>query len=894
VSGCVIVPLLRPVGCFSTVLLAACSGGSNAHSTTQASGSSTSGGGTSGTGGSNAAGGTPSKGGTASTAGTVSAGGTAATGSSTTAGGSTATNGTRTTDSTTSTGGANSPGGAATTGGAVSTGQTGATGGTTATGATTSNAGTTATGGTTSTIGATNTGGSAGNTTAAAGGTSQGGGSGLSDPSNIRNLGAYAAREVFLVSDADWRVVLPLVPVAVWQAATDADYAACPHAYGGARRTCAIPTLVFHQENKVSDLDASVNFLDRYGPTKISYSGTLPTDASTLLSSKFILAAAPNPLSYWSSWKTAVHVKADYPLALVASELASIENAPLLIKGFNDNIDLSGKTLLCVGLTDASCNVSYGTALDVERRIVELAPSDKLLLTVPGDLSTKPVASSSPISFEKTSGTLGTLYAAYSLAAPFLASAKQEVLLAYTDTNRSYQAIDLFLTNAISSIPVNPVYLTIVASPNHVPASRHDYCVLDRSEPGCTTINYWSQVDGAIYGDLNGDYFQDIAVGRLGGFSVSDVSAYIASDLFYDRLSTATQYLNLLSFANYGGAAIDAALFIARAFSLAGLTGSTLTADYNETFPSSQFVNKSVIFYAGHGSTNGGQNGFDTDILRSKHIWFQSSLVAAYGCSTCANDTLPPESQSFLFCNDVIRRGALAFVGAVDEDSTNSVVGMNWLRYLAKGEDLGTAFKHASNLGIADYSYAYSPYNTLLGDPTFSPAFAAASDVDLAHVSVAGPSTPVDGRVTQTVTVTLDPITTQSYTAQGAPDVSFTYSTGPSFAGDYVESSSVGYLQYPSGASTIEMPCQTFNLGVAVPNPTNRTFVRVSHAERVVGGETVDMTATVFAQRMVDIAGSSYFYIGINDLGPPGAPLIPLTPQTTPAVTLTIALEFQQ
>jgi hypothetical protein len=735
-------------------------------------------------------------------------------------------------------------------------------------------------------------GGAAGQTT---GGTAQGGAS--SQPSNTKRSAAYSKGEVFLVSDADWRVVLSLVPAAVWQAATDAEYAACPHPYGGAGRACAIPTLVFHQQSNGSDLDASVHFLDRYSPSKISYSGTLPTDASSLLSSRFTLAAAPTPLSYWSSWKTAVHVANDYPLALVASVLASIENAPLLIQGFNDNIDLSGKTLLCVGLSGASCSVSYATALDVERRIANLASTDKLLLTVPSDITTPSVVSTQPIKFEQTTGTLGTIYAGYSLAAPFLASAKLEVLLPYVDADRSYQAINSYISSATTTIPITPSYLTIVASPTQVPAARDDYCALSRFNPGCTPTT-WTQVDGAIYGDLDGDYFQDIAVGRLGGFSVSDVSAYVASDLFYDRLPNSTEYLNLQSFTDYPGSATDALQFVARAFSLAGLTGTTSTATLDHTFPPALFGNRRVIFYAGHGYWGGGNNGFDTSTLRKQHIWFQSSIVGAYGCSTCANDRLAPEDQSILFCNDVMRRGALAYVGAVDDDSSNSVVAMDWLRYLAKGEDLGTAFKHASNLAIADYVLAYSPYNTLLGDPTFSPAFVPTSDVDLAHVSVAGPSTPVGGRVTQTVTVTLDPTTTQSYTDLFDPDTTFTITTGPSFAGDYVERSGVSYLRFLPGPNSTYPPLdaagETFYLSVAVPNPTKRAFVRVSHAQRVVAGKTVDMTASTIAQRMLDVAGASYFYIGFNELGPSGSPLVPVTPYTTPAVTLTVDLEFQQ
>jgi hypothetical protein len=730
----------------------------------------------------------------------------------------------------------------------------------------------------------------------------------LPDPLNVKQPNAFATKEVLLVSDVDWHAVLPLVPAAIWQATTDAEYATCPHAYGGAGHACAVPTLIFHQEAGAScaespvascissDLDATVNFLGRYSPSKISYAGTLPADATALLASKFTLAAAPPVTSYWRSWNTVVYVADNYPLALLAAGLASIENAPLLIKGFNDAVDLSRKNVLCVGLNASVCDSSFTTALDVQRRIVQLVPSDKLLLTAPADLTTPPATSTYPITFEQTQGTLGILFAGYSLAAPFLAAAKLEVLLPYTDANHSYQAIDAFISSQIASIPVpTPAYLTIAAPPNQVPAARDDYCALDRVIPGCTDYT-WTQVDGAIYGDLDGDYFQDLAVGRLGGFSVSDVSAYIAGDLFYDRLPASTESLTLQAFSQYPGNAVDTAQFVDRAFSLAGLHGTNLTADDGQEFASDSFSGKRVIYYVGHGNYFGGLNGFETFRLREQRVWFQSSAVATFGCSTCAYDRMLPESQSLLFCDDIIRRGALAYVGAVDDDGSNTIVTRDWLRYLAKGEDLGTAFKHASNQAIADPSYAYSPYNTLLGDPTFAPRFAAVGDVDLAHVVVSQPSAPVAGTVTRTVTVALDAITTKRYQGRYLSDAGFVSIAGPSFTGDSIESSSVGYLKYgPDGSPPSEMFDQTLNLGVAVPNPSNGAFLDVAHAERVVNSQVVDMTDSVVAMHTFDLAGSSYFYIGFQELGPPGLPLVPAqAPYTTPPVTLTVVLRFLQ
>ena len=73
---------------------------------------------------------------------------------------------------------------------------------------------------------------------------------------NQKDMSKYSDKEVFLISDKDWRDVLPLVPVTAWTGTEDW----CKRGYGTPEDVCVYPTLVFHEESysyekKYRDLD---------------------------------------------------------------------------------------------------------------------------------------------------------------------------------------------------------------------------------------------------------------------------------------------------------------------------------------------------------------------------------------------------------------------------------------------------------------------------------------------------------------------------------------------------------------------------------------------------------------------------------------------------------------
>lgn len=96
----------------------------------------------------------------------------------------------------------------------------------------------------------------------------------------------------------------------------------------------------------------------------------------------------------------------------------------------------------------------------------------------------------------------------------------------------------------------------------------------------------------------------------------------------------------------------------------------------------------------------------------------------------------------------------------------------------------------------------------------------------------------------------------------------------------------------PTGA--LDVAGETVALSAAIPDAAGHTFLGVAHAERVVAGETIEMTEKVAAKPVLDVGNATYFYLSFNELGPSGAPLVPKAPTTTPEVRLTVDLEFAE
>ncbi|MFH1638493.1 MAG: C25 family cysteine peptidase [Candidatus Woesearchaeota archaeon] len=558
----------------------------------------------------------------------------------------------------------------------------------------------------------------------------------------------YYAKQIFIVSDKDWRDVMGIVPVAMWHEGTTLN---------------KYPVLIYHEEDASFDADAVIFFIQQYDPKELVIVGDTPeeldnlliaegydfrpelTSPTTMVTGSFIseiklkqprLTETPeidispdwmirispeDYVDYWDDFDTVIVCEDNYQLGLLASVYASYMNVPLVFEGHRSHVDLRGKNVITIGRTSVSGSESYTTIEQLERRIIEkmsyLEPHpDKIILVNPNDLTIKEEGEY-PL-FHKsllTRQDIHEIYSKASLASPFLAVAKNELII--TTTSTDYSSVDSFLESKISSLSFSPKYLTIIASPPAIPMSK---LMEMRTEE-------YEEVDQHFYGDIDSDGHQDIAVGRIFSMTASDVSSYVARDIFIEYLRPTNDFASCyqLTFLDQWHDAKSTQ----RAMSEAGFTDQSLYGVEGSISPDPLecMTGKVLSAYFGHSNSAGW-----TPILRSNLVNFKSSMFLNWGCSSCSYEISAEEWHPLdLFCANMIKHGSLAYMGAVDTVEPyglkmNTIIASELIR----GKDVGHAFlsfKKVSEAFKSMYTMAYRPagvttnydrYFVLIGDPT--------------------------------------------------------------------------------------------------------------------------------------------------------------------------------
>ena len=379
------------------------------------------------------------------------------------------------------------------------------------------------------------------------------------------------------------------------------------------------------------------------------------------------------------------------------------------------------------------------TRATLERKLVELYPTDKIILVNYKDLSIiqprwtvyDSVASMTPLDVP-----VEELYSKTSLSAPFLAVAKNEIIITLDVT--SYNQVKAVLEWQVPSLGLKPNYLTIMASP----------IAIQMRKPQTDWPDYYEEVDNHIYGDIDHDGIQDVAVGRIMGLTPSDVSAYVARDIFFEDLKTSKNFASLwpyyFSMMNMDAKTAD------KAMSHAGFIDSSVylpyPADAGGTLDAERDLkNKVFIGYYDHANPEGWGGGIFVNDLRNDRIKLDPSIVLSNACLTCAYNSEEPEmvgnsDPSRSFCTNILRHGAMAHIGAVEEasvgyDERGAIIANEMLQ----GRDIGQAFLRMKNIeqiynmylttitndslgfdvldSISAVSLPYEMFYVLLGDP---------------------------------------------------------------------------------------------------------------------------------------------------------------------------------
>jgi hypothetical protein len=706
---------------------------------------------------------------------------------------------------------------------------------------------------------------------------------------NTKDISKFSSKNAFLVSDEDWRRVMTLVPLTVW---TNSDNTVTKY-----------PLLIYHKEGNSFDIDSAYYFFEQYNPDKITYFENIPSALNSLISHSFTTEQKQSILDYWMEYTDVVYVEENYELALVASTYASLINAPLIIKNYNDNLDLFEKNVICIGNPTYNCDEKY--SLDqLQKKYLQKTNTDKIILVNPNDLQT--YVESQPIPLERTSGDLNKFYWKLSLTSPYLASSKRQLILPYSYSD--YGSINNFITSRVNDLGINAKYLTIIASPNMIPFARNDTAIMRDfiQDIFGTRPSGWTQVDNSLYADLNGDFYQDIAVGRIFSFSNSDVSSYIARVVFYEELTKPTEFASLTSFEAMYAAPYHYNQFIDYVLSGSGLTKKSIYQEYAQPFQPSIFKNKLILTYEGHGGQTGLGSGFTTDSFRQNRIWLNNTIIATGACLSCSFNTVSENFQSQLFCSEMIRRGALAYVGATDAMFQNTPVQLNFIYWISKGLDMGTAFKHATNSHFPDRDLKYSPFQILLGDPTFNPKIQISDSEDIVKLEQSNFVPISQNKFVKFVNISILPTQTSKLTNLRNNYYTHLDLNSPMYyGGENTFRSHIYYLNQTkdsgaAGGFNLEVSSDDLVITFKFENPNNYTLIRVKNAKMKLENNVIDITEKLIYESenpfakpvfLINNNGTSYIYLYLN-LNQNGNNLVEPNTDQIPAIGFDVEFEF--
>jgi len=240
-------------------------------------------------------------------------------------------------------------------------------------------------------------------------------------------------------------------------------------------------------------------------------------------------------------------------------------------------------------------------------------------------------------------------------------------------------------------------YLTIISSTIQFKEAFYNSEKLIKRARGTSLDSLYANVN--TENDILTNYF----VGRIAGITSSDVSSYIARDLFYNNLKKTNDIELMASKTNNKEVNLNDAKDMYKKFSDAGFNvylDLHKDSDIYYALPL-MFKNKTMISYADHGETD------FAGILSSEIPYLTSTIIFANGCATC--ETLGENSESF--CLNALRKGAIAYFGFVSPASGGDETFKRIINKIYYSNlDLGNAFAR---------SY-YSPQVIFLGDPTFN------------------------------------------------------------------------------------------------------------------------------------------------------------------------------
>ncbi|MHA1810191.1 MAG: hypothetical protein ACTSYH_07710, partial [Candidatus Heimdallarchaeaceae archaeon] len=271
-------------------------------------------------------------------------------------------------------------------------------------------------------------------------------------------------------------------------------------------------------------------------------------------------------------------------------------------------------------------------------------------------------------------------------------------------------------------------YLTIIASPLAV-----QLCT-EIGEYMNTGYYFRDNLDQRRYSHIYENGLIDCKTGRIMGITISDVSSYIARDLFYDNLAVNKHALIMVKSCDEkypaeglkkGFEEIWTEDMKARFDSYTecyGYNDEEMGCDTHASEMRSVYNSSELVFFANHGATTLMDGIITSNDLSYRYL--SPSVQIADACLTCSFDDAWKKGK--LFCTQNLRRGSLGYIGANsvaightkwsgDMETApikTAIDNRRFIPYLFKdGKDLGTAYRDIYSGG--------SQFYYILGDPTF-------------------------------------------------------------------------------------------------------------------------------------------------------------------------------
>jgi hypothetical protein len=371
--------------------------------------------------------------------------------------------------------------------------------------------------------------------------------------------------------------------------------------------------------------------------------------------------------------------------------------------------------------------------------------SNKLILVNPNDLNIEVITTFTP----EKSGSISHLFSKMSLAAPFLAAAKKEVI-AFTElpdsgTNSGCSNNPTITANitqadrdaalAIQNLFVKiPKFLTIVASPRAIPDSKYSSCDNSAQRRVQVDLKYGSLDDDALHiGEILfniDDSLLFLNVGRIYGITITDAFSNVMSSIYYNNLINKlyeSNYNSMLSSQEVIGDCESMTDSLNVKMNNSGYNSICFTASTHPNCtrdldpPLSDYYNKRIILHNGHGRYTDWYRTLDY----SQIPWLDLSFCAVESCLT-SNFW---QGGKRTFALHWLRKGGIAYQGAPSIEFGYAGIAysdickdINSLRQLTGDDHLTITLGEGHKQMCLKKPYYRMSY-ILLGDPTLQPKF---------------------------------------------------------------------------------------------------------------------------------------------------------------------------